>query len=103
MAISDCNCNRFREVRRSQFRQLTDVDAEEDVSLTLGGLEVVDLVVDLEPPDAAHEAGGCVQEVTFLRRFKLVLLRTVSIEKLKTINKNTFFAGKYQRTWAMAL
>ena len=54
-----------------KLRQLTDVDAEEDVALSLGGLEVVDLVVDLEPPDAAHEAGGGVQEVTCVRRFKM--------------------------------
>ena len=41
----------------------TDVNAEEDVALPLRGLEVVDLVVDLEPPDAAHKAGGGLQEV----------------------------------------
>ena len=58
-----------------KLRQLTDVDAEEDVALSLGGLEVVDLVVDLEPPDAAHEAGGGVQEVTCVRRFAMYARR----------------------------
>ena len=46
----------------------TDVNAEEDVALPLRGLEVVDLVVDLEPPDAAHEAGCGLQEVTCVRK-----------------------------------
>ena len=45
----------------------TDVNAEEDVALPLRGLEVVDLVVDLEPPDAAHETGGGLQEVTWVQ------------------------------------
>ena len=45
----------------------TDVNAEEDVALPLRGLEVVDLVVDLEPPDAAHEPGGGLQKVTWVQ------------------------------------
>ena len=48
----------------------TDVNAEEDVSLPLSGLEVVDFVVDLQPPDAAHEPGGGLQEVTCVRKLR---------------------------------
>ena len=48
----------------------TDVNAEEDVALPLRGLEVVDLVVDLEPPDAAHEPGGGLQKVTCVRKLR---------------------------------
>ena len=48
----------------------TDVNAEEDVALPLRGLEVVDLVVDLEPPDAAREPGGGLQEVTCVRKLR---------------------------------
>ena len=48
----------------------TDVNAEEDVALPLRGLEVVDLVVDLQPPDAAHEAGRGLQEMTCVWRLR---------------------------------
>ena len=44
--------------------KLTDIYAEKDVSLSLGRLKVVDLVVDLQPPDASLEAGVGGQEVT---------------------------------------
>ena len=41
---------------------LTNVDPEENVSLPFGGLKVVDLVVDLQPPDASGEPGLSLQE-----------------------------------------
>ncbi len=42
---------------------LTCVDAVDDVAASLGRLEVVDLVVDLKPPDAPDEASVALQEV----------------------------------------
>ena len=45
------------------WKILTDVHAENGVSLPLGGLKVVDLVVDLQPADAAAESGLGVEEV----------------------------------------
>ena len=45
-------------------------------------LEVVDLVVDLEPPNAAHEAGGDVQEVPCATKVQNGNFE----EKLKNIN-----------------
>ena len=45
------------------FLLLTNVYPKERVPSPLGRLEVVDLVVDLEPPDASHESRVRLQEV----------------------------------------